>query len=97
MKKTTLLFFPIGLLFVACGGENTETDENTGTDTTEVVSTDTTSTEDEGPTYDGVVKGDYTLYGYTDIEPAGMYTVEEMMKVYDETGEFNDKVSVCSF
>lgn len=44
--------------------------------------------------FDGVDRGDYTLYGHTDINAADAATVSEMLTEMDETGAFNRKVAV---
>ena len=94
MKKL-LLILPISLLLMACGGsESEENNENTENETDTTTAEVEKVEEESALTFDGVVKGDYTLYGYADIEPAGAFTAEEMMIEYQTTGEFNDKVRV---
>lgn len=52
--------------------------------------------EEEGAAiaFDGVDKGDYTLYGHTDITSDSAVTLTEMFTQMESTGSFNDKVSV---
>lgn len=44
--------------------------------------------------FDGVDKGDYTLYGHSEITSDGAATVAEMFTEMESTGAFNRKVSV---
>ncbi|MBL7898487.1 MAG: DUF4920 domain-containing protein [Crocinitomicaceae bacterium] len=44
--------------------------------------------------FDGVDKGDYTLYGHTDITADGAVSMTEMFTQMEATGSFNDKVNV---
>lgn len=44
--------------------------------------------------FDGVDKGEYTLYGHSDITPDGATTVDAMMTEMAANGSFNNKVSI---
>src|SRR5690606_35268674 len=44
--------------------------------------------------FDGVDKGDYVLYGHTEITPENAITVGEMYTAFKNEGAFNDKVKV---
>jgi len=44
--------------------------------------------------FDGVDKGDYTLYGHSDITPEGATTITAMITEMETVGSFNNKVSV---
>lgn len=52
--------------------------------------------EEEGTpiAFDGVDRGDYLLYGHTDITPDGAATIAEMQTEMESTGAFNRKVAV---
>lgn len=92
MKKLFVFAaLPISLLMVACGGDASEE----ATEETEETTEDTTAVEEESTlAFDGVDKGDYTLYGHTEIDAEGAATTAEMFTQYESTGEFNDKVTV---
>ena len=101
MKRKLL----IGLAFtaltglVACGGNNETDVDNNDTDTMAVDTTamdETAGEEEETPlAFDGVEKGEYTLYGHTDMEATGNeISAEEMMQTVAETGAYDGKVNV---
>jgi hypothetical protein len=62
---------------------------------------DSTATTEEGHheeesvlAFDGVDKGDYVLYGHTEISPDKAWTTTEMYAAFENSGSFNDKVKV---
>ncbi|MFT5821815.1 MAG: hypothetical protein ACI8ZM_003071 [Crocinitomix sp.] len=78
-------------------GNNEITDEPTDADSTAVVETiDSTEAEPEVElAFDGVVKGDYTLYGHSEIDADGSeITVEAMNAAMTDNGAFEGKVAV---
>ncbi|NOQ71272.1 MAG: DUF4920 domain-containing protein [Crocinitomix sp.] len=80
----------------SCGGTEV-IDEPTDADSTAVVEAiDTTEAEPEIPlAFDGVDKGDYTLYGHSEIDADGSETtVEAMNAAMAENGAFEGKVAV---
>ena len=84
-------------LFLACSNGNNSELESENTDTT--MTTDANvmedSEEEEGLTFDGVEKGEYTLYGYSEISPEGnVADVTTLTSVVDKTGKFEGKVKV---
>lgn len=79
----------VSFLAVSCGGQEETTEENV-----EIVADSTEVVEENALTFDGVERGEYTLFGYSDINADAAATVDEMLTQYDETGEFNDKVQV---
>lgn len=80
----------------SCGGNSEGGGETTDTDSTIVV--DTIATEEEEATslaFDGVKKGDYTLYGHSEIEASGdESSVNDMLTSITETGGFEGKVAI---
>lgn len=89
--KALALVLPAAMLF-ACGGAEEETTEETSdSDSTAVVEEEV---EESTLAFDGVEKGDYMLYGHTEIEAGEAYSIEEMMIEYSTTDVFNDKVNV---
>lgn len=92
MKKLILPFFAVAAFsFVQCGGAE-ETEEGTGTDSTEVAE-EATEEESEGPDFNGEERGDYLLYGYSDVDPASAVTVADMGTAVAEGG-FSGAVQV---
>lgn len=81
----------------SCGGGESDADSET-TDSTDVAETEISIEEEEMPeelTYDGVAKGNYMLYGYSEIEASGdEATVENFTAALAETGEFDGKIAV---
>ncbi|MEX1000574.1 MAG: DUF4920 domain-containing protein [Crocinitomicaceae bacterium] len=90
-KKIFMLLLPLSTLLIACGGENTG-EESSDTDTTTVIETNEDATTELA--FDGVEKGDYILYGHSEIDPKDAFSVTEMYAEYQSTGEFNDKVMI---
>lgn len=81
----------------SCGGNSEGEGETTDTDSTAVVDTlATEEVEEETPlAFDGVEKGDYTLYGHSEIEASGdESSVDDMLASIGETGGFEGKVAV---
>ncbi len=81
----------------SCGGNET-TEETTDTDSTAIVETiDSTEVEPEAEelAFDGVDKGDYTLYGHSEIDADGSeISVEAMNAWMEDNGSFEGKVAV---
>lgn len=87
----TLSAFVLGSC-CGCGGHDTaETNHHDSTHVAEEA-----HHEEEGTpiAFDGVDKGEYTLYGHTDITADGAATIAEMFAEMESTGAFNRKVSV---
>ncbi len=83
-------------LLQACGGNGTA-ESTTDSDTTAVVEMDENIEleEENALAFDGIEKGDYKLYGHSEIEFSGDETsIEDMTLSIEETGEFDGKVSV---
>lgn len=83
------------LFIVSCGneGDSSANEENTDTTTT----TETTEKHEEVTelAFDGVEKGDFVLYGHSEIEADGnAISVEEMNEKIASTGAFEGKVNV---
>ncbi len=98
MNKKFILGLAVASLagLYSCGG-NEVTDETTDADSTAVVEIiDSTEVEAEAElAFDGVDKGDYTLYGHSDIDSDGSEpTVEAMNAAMTENGAFEGKVAV---
>lgn len=74
-----------------CGGNASEGEHHDSTHVTEEA-----HHEEEGATiaFDGVDKGDYKLYGHTDITAEGAVSLTEMFTQMETAGAFNNKVSV---
>ena len=95
MKKllfgiSTILAFTVSS---CCCGGNDAAEEGHGHDSTAV--TEETHHEEESViAFDGVDKGDYTLYGHTDITPDGALSIADMMTEMEAVGSFNNKVSI---
>lgn len=83
---------------VACGGNKEESGDNSNTDSTAVDTTamEEVEVEEETPlAFDGVVKGDYTLYGHSEIDASGdEIAAADMMQTVAETGAYEGKVKV---
>ena len=96
MKKLTLIMAVSGLV-ASCGSSEGHGDEN-NTDSTEVTVDTLEGMNDEmseGPTYDGEDRGDYTLYGITDISAEGNeIAATDMMAGLATNGDYEGKVSV---
>ncbi|MBI3134069.1 MAG: DUF4920 domain-containing protein [Bacteroidetes bacterium] len=90
-SAVTLSAFILGSC-CGCGGNGTE--DALPYDSTHV--SETTHHEEEEATiaFDGVDKGEYVLYGHTDILADSAATVTEMFAEMESTGAFNRKVSV---
>jgi hypothetical protein len=95
MKRIVLGSAVVSALYLSsccgCGGNGSEGEHHDSTHVTEEV-----HHEEEGTpiAFDGVDKGNYTLYGHTDITPDSAATLTEMFTQMESTGAFNDKVSV---
>lgn len=93
MKKSILSFVAAGLVFVSCG-ENTTKEAIETVDSTEVLAEDTIEEESAELAFNGVQKGEFTLYGHEDVEADGAVSQAEMFKTFKETGSFSGKVKV---
>jgi hypothetical protein len=94
MKKLFVFAaLPFTMLMVACGGETSE-EENNETEEVAVDSTETVEEEESTLAFDGVDKGDYTLYGHSEIDAENAVSTDEMFTQFDTEGSFNDKVNV---
>jgi len=83
-----------GILIGACGGNEATNTEGNEVDSTAVV-VETDGTDKDKLTFDGVDRGNYTLYGYVDIAADGQETsLDEMNTVVESTGTFEGKVEV---
>lgn len=81
----------------SCGGSEGHDEATTDADTTAVVDTVVTEEveEEAALAFDGVEKGDYTLYGHSEIEAAGDEpSVDAMLASIEETGGFEGKIAV---
>lgn len=96
MKRNLILGFALISFagFYACGGSENDA-ETTDADST-AVDTTIVETEEETPlAFDGVDKGQYTLYGHSEIDFTGdEATVEEMMISIENGAGFEGKVAV---
>jgi len=88
----------VGMLgFASCGGNNDAEAEQNDADSTAVDTTmvETDMEEETSLAFDGVAKGDYTLYGHSEIEASGdEISAEEMMQSVVDNGGFEGKVKV---
>ena len=93
-SAATLSAFILGSC-CGCGGHGTE-EASSHHDSTEVCEEKEHHEEEEASTltFDGVDRGDYTLYGYSDITPDGAVTSGQMIAEMKSAGSFNDKVAV---
>ena len=92
--KTLIFTLTLFGLFIlpACGGSEAEGNEEDATDT--VATTDETEHEEGGAAFEGVEKGNYLLYGQTDIDDEGAVSVAEMGEKIASNGKFEGKVQV---
>lgn len=97
-KQITLSVLSGCFFLASCGGAETEsTDENQNTDTTSVETEVEAEHEEieDALAFDGVDKGEYTLYGHSEIDATGdELTTAEMFETMNTEGDFNGKVSV---
>lgn len=98
MKKKLLFgLMIVGLASLnSCGNANESEANENATDTTATnAPAETHEEESTELAFDGVDKGDYTLYGHTEIEPNGnAITVTEMNDSIVNSGGFEGKVNV---
>ncbi|MBK7128231.1 MAG: DUF4920 domain-containing protein [Crocinitomicaceae bacterium] len=95
MKKI-MLSLPVVLALgfsSCCGCDHHTSEDNHTTDSTHAVH-DEHEEEESTIAFDGVDRGEYTLYGHTDITADGFATVTEMFTEMESTGAFNRKVKV---
>jgi len=81
----------------SCDGSEGHEEATTDADTTAVVDTVATENIEEEAqlAFDGVEKGNYTLYGHAEIEATGdEQSVDAMLTSIEETGGFDGKVAV---
>lgn len=92
-NKFGILALMAGFAMFSCSGEGENTED---TDTNDSTATNEEVVEDESElAFDGVDKGDYVLYGHSEIDADGSEaTVDEMLQEFDGTGAFNRKVAV---
>jgi len=96
MKKIILATSSIIVLSVSscCGCNNDEVvADGHGHDST-IIEESHHEEEETLLAFDGVDKGDYVLYGHSEITPDGAKSVTEMMTEMQTKGTFNDKISV---
>lgn len=95
MKRIVLGSAVLSALYLSsccgCGSNVSEGDHHDSTHATEEA-----HHEEEGSTlaFDGVDKGEYTLYGHSDITSDGAVSLTEMFTQMESTGAFNNKVNV---
>lgn len=95
MKRIVLGSAVLSALYLSsccgCGGHASEGEHHDSTHVTEEA-----HHEEEGAAiaFDGVDKGDYKLYGHTDITSDGAVSLTEMFAQMESTGAFNSKVNV---
>jgi len=91
--KYTLGILALSIGIMSCGSSSDEV-----TDTTDAPASDSLLTEEiveeNALAFDGVEAGDYTLFGYSEIDATNALSTEEMFAEFNETGKFNDKVAV---
>ena len=83
----------------ACGGNNETDADSSNSDSTAVDTTameEVEMEEEETPlAFDGVIKGEYTLYGHSEMEASGdEIAATDMMQTIAETGAYEGKVKV---
>ena len=99
MKKKLYGIVAISALLIGCGesheAETTDANEDTAAQT-EVVAEEEMQEEEtpEDLAFDGVDKGDFKLYGHSEITADDAIDSDAMFAKFDETGEFNGKVKV---
>ncbi|MCG8577128.1 MAG: DUF4920 domain-containing protein [Flavobacteriales bacterium] len=95
MKKIFLIGFTALFTMASCGGNEESTTENeNAADSTAVNEGEEVEDTEEASLFEGEERGDYLLYGYTDIDDAEVATVAEMSSQIDAGGNFEGKVSV---
>lgn len=93
--KTFLAIAAIASLY-SCGG-NEEKEETRDADTTVTGQIEQTEREEESTelAFNGEDRGDYMLYGHSDIDVTGdELTIEGMQNEFSSNGAFNGKVAV---
>ncbi|MBK9192744.1 MAG: DUF4920 domain-containing protein [Crocinitomicaceae bacterium] len=81
--------------FASCCGFCGKEDEAAGHGHDSTATTEEHHEEEESAiAFDGVDKGEYTLFGHTDITADGAVSMTEMFTQMEATGSFNDKVNV---
>lgn len=80
--------------FASCCGFCGNDEETTGHAEDSTHAAEEHHEEETAIAFDGVDKGEYTLYGHTDITSDGAVSLTEMFTQMEATGSFNDKVNV---
>ena len=100
MKKRLFKILGLALLLFSCSEsatvEATDAHASTSGHETEMVNKDEEiiNKESDELAFNGVQKGDFTLFGHTDINETGAVSSEEMFSAFNEKGEFTGKVNV---
>jgi len=98
MKNKFYSILALGLLLTACGESADHESEDMTSDTLAVEETAVEEVEEdvseEPLAFDGVERGDFKLYGHTDINESDAIDSETMFAQFDENDEFNGKVNV---
>jgi len=95
MKKlvfSAMCFTAFSLACCCCGDAADKVVAGHGHDSTVVEAE--VHEEESTLAFDGVDKGDYVLYGHSEITADGAVSMPEMFAAMQKTGAFNDKVSV---
>lgn len=91
--KYTLGILALSIGMISCGSGAEES-----ADTTDAPATDSLAneevTEENALAFDGVDAGNYTLFGYSEIDAENAVSTDVMFTQFNETGIFNDKVAV---
>lgn len=99
MKKFTIAILSLSAIYLSscCGcGTGSNASHDDSTHVSEHSNHSESNHEEETSTiaFDGVDKGEYTLYGHSEITPDDAASVTEMFTEMESTGKFNRKVSV---
>jgi len=94
MKKQVYGILAATMLVASCGSNNENSVEETMIDSVAVAQEEIGEEVEAGLAFDGVQKGEYTLFGHEDVSADEAVSQEEMYKIFAETGAFDGKVSV---
>ncbi len=98
MKKQILGLFAMSALLLSCGEtvetEETQEQEATTEATVETAVEEETEEAENAIAFDGVEKGEFKLYGHTDINTEDAVDSEAMFASFEEEGAFEGKVNV---
>lgn len=86
--------FAAGIIAVGCESNNDLSTHETVVDSVTVAAEETIDEVEDVLAFNGIQKGEYTLFGHEEVTADAAISQEEMYKIYEETGAFNGKVNV---